>query len=424
MTKPDQDFDPADAKPAPLMAEGAAKVESKASVSGAEPVDFKAAVADADALLAYRLEQQAILSDFGLVALRSRDLENLLHEAATLCARGMRVRLCKVLEYRRASQDLLLRAGVGWRDGLVGQATVGADLASPAGYALQTGKPVISNHLENEDRFRTPSLMAEHGVRRAVNVLIQTGDGAWGVLEVDSPDEGHFEAADIAFLQGFANLIGVAIERQQIEQALEAAVEHERLLVQETSHRVKNSLTLVASLLHLQARGSSSPDVIAALEEAVARIRAVAQAHDQLWRRASSGDIDLATFIPDLCERLREQAPALEITCRCDPVSLDADLAVAAGLFVTEVVTNAAKYAYPQGSGEVRIETKVLPDGFILSIADDGCGLPAGFDLDRVSKESLGMRMIKSLARQLHGQLSIRGDAGTRVSLTVSGGSV
>ena len=240
------------------MAEGAAKVESKASVSGAEPVDFKAAVADADALLAYRLEQQAILSDFGLVALRSRDLENLLHEAATLCARGMRVRLCKVLEYRRASQDLLLRAGVGWRDGLVGQATVGADLASPAGYALQTGKPVISNHLENEDRFRTPSLMAEHGVRRAVNVLIQTGDGAWGVLEVDSPDEGHFEAADIAFLQGFANLIGVAIERQQIEQALEAAVEHERLLVQETSHRVKNSLTLVASLLHLPARGSSA----------------------------------------------------------------------------------------------------------------------------------------------------------------------
>ena len=91
---------------------------------------------------------------------------------------------------------------------------------------------------------------------------------------------------------------------------------------------------------------------------------------------------------------------------------------------MTEVVTNAAKYAYPQGSGEVRIETKVLPDGFILSIADDGCGLPAGFDLDRVSKESLGMRMIKSLARQLHGQLSIRGDAGTRVSLTVSGGSV
>ena len=87
---------------------------------------------------------------------------------------------------------LLMRAGVGWDEGLVGVASVGADIQSPSGYALRTGRPVISNHLESEERFRTPELLAAHGVRRAINVILQ-GDGApYGVLEVDSRSEGEF----------------------------------------------------------------------------------------------------------------------------------------------------------------------------------------------------------------------------------------
>jgi GAF domain-containing protein len=79
---------------------------------------------------------------------------------------------------------------------------------------LRTGKPVISNHLENEQRFRTPELLAEHGVRRAMNVILQ-GDGSpFGVLEVDSTSEGEFSEHDIAFLQGAANILGMAIEHQ------------------------------------------------------------------------------------------------------------------------------------------------------------------------------------------------------------------
>jgi len=115
---------------------------------------------------------------------------------------------------------LLVRAGVGWGEGVVGSATVGADLDSPAGYALHTGKPVISNHLENEERFRTPELLVEHGIRRAMNVILQ-GDGLpFGVLEVDSRSEGEFGEHDIAFLQGAANILGMAIEQQQYQRKL------------------------------------------------------------------------------------------------------------------------------------------------------------------------------------------------------------
>ena len=82
--------------------------------------------------------------------------------------------------------------------GVVGAASVGADLEFPAGYALRTGKPVISNHLENEQRFRTPDLLVKHGIHRAMNVILQ-GDGSpLGVLEVDSKSEGKFGERDIA----------------------------------------------------------------------------------------------------------------------------------------------------------------------------------------------------------------------------------
>src|SRR5213078_2996894 len=113
----------------------------------------------------------------------------------------------------------LVRAGVGWEPGVVGVATVGADLASPAGYALRTGKPVISNHLENEERFRTPEILRQHGIHRAMNV----------------------------FLQGAANLLGMAIERERHERSLRAALDRHQVLLDEMNHRVKNSLMIVSS---------------------------------------------------------------------------------------------------------------------------------------------------------------------------------
>ena len=164
-----------------------------------------------------RIRQQEILAEFGVTALKGIPLMELLNAAVRLAAEGLEAEFCKVLEYIPTENRLLMRAGIGWHEGLVGTATIGADLASPSGFALRTGKPVISNHLENEERFRTPELLAVHGVRRAMNVIFQ-GDGApYGVLEVDSRSEGEFSEHDIAFLQGAANILGMAIERQRHE---------------------------------------------------------------------------------------------------------------------------------------------------------------------------------------------------------------
>jgi GAF domain-containing protein len=126
---------------------------------------------------------------------------------------------------------------------------------------VRTGQPVISNHLENEQRFRTPELLVRHGIHRAINVILQ-GDGKpFGVLEVDSRSEDEFTANDLAFLQGAANVVGMAIERERQDRSLKAALAHQEVLFKEITHRVKNSLAIVASMLQLQASHSGDPQV-------------------------------------------------------------------------------------------------------------------------------------------------------------------
>ncbi|MCJ2073279.1 GAF domain-containing protein [Methylobacterium sp. J-030] len=368
--------------------------------------------------LDYRLRQQAILSEFGVAALRGTDVDHLLQRATELCAEGMGAEFCKALEYRPGADTLLVRAGVGWGPDVIGKARVGADLASPAGFALKTGRPVISNHLADETRFRTPQLMAEHGIRRAINVLIENREGAFGVLEVDDTREGMFAEADIAFMQGFANLLGGALERQRTESLLRAALARQDLLAREMSHRVKNSLAIVASLLALQARAAEAePAVQAALTDARSRVEAIAGVHDQLWRQGDGsgegagvpGELDLAPFLETLVANLAGGRPDQRIACTAAPHRISADRAIPIGLLVNELVTNALKYAYPPGThpagGEIRVRAEARPDGLVVEVADDGVGLPPGFEVGRASK-SLGMRVVGSLTRQLGGQLT------------------
>jgi GAF domain-containing protein len=122
-----------------------------------------------------RIRQQEILAELGVIALQGACFNQLLDETVRLTAEGMEAEFCKILEHIPAEKCFLVRAGVGWGAGVVCVAIVGDDLASPAGFALRTGQPVIADQLENEERFRTPELLARYGVRRAMNVILQGG---------------------------------------------------------------------------------------------------------------------------------------------------------------------------------------------------------------------------------------------------------
>ena len=368
-----------------------------------------------------RIRQQEILAELGVTALQGASFDQLLDDTARLTAEGMQAEFCKVLEHNPAENCFLVRAGVGWEPGIVGVATIGADLASPAGFALRTGKPVISNHLENEERFRTPELLMQHGIRRAMNVILR-GDGKpFGVLEVDSRSEDEFVAHDLAFLQGAANILGMAIERERQERSLKAVLARQQVLLKEITHRVKNSLTIVASMLKLQAADVVDPVLTRHLEDAAYRVSAVAKAHEHIHQGDGTDSLDLGIYLEQVCRDLNDAVPNCTIEIEAEHgIDILTDRAISIALITNELITNAAKYAYHGNpGGHVRVRLARGDDGSIhLSIRDDGEGLPADFDLR--SAAGLGMRIVRAFSQQLNAEIAVRRlDPGTEFVVSV-----
>src|ERR1700712_2903692 len=358
--------------------------------------------------LPYRLRQQSLLGEFGRSALQTRDIAQILQRATELCAEGLETRFAKVLEYMPDDKRLLVRAGVGWAPGTVGHVSLGIDMESPAGYAFHTSQMVISNHLQEETRFRTPKLLSDHGIKRAINVLIARGGEGhlpFGVLEIDSADPGQFDLADADFLAGFAGLLGIAIERQQADAKLQEALEHQAMLTREMSHRVKNSLASVVGLLRVQGRNGQSEEVQNALDDAASRITTIAQVHDHLWRSTRIGFVDIADFAGELCRKLQETF-AHKVSCTFGHLMISADKAIPLGLLINELVTNSAKHAYPEGSGEIRVSGERAGSDLRVEVSDQGIGLPTDFDIDQ-PRASLGFKVIKSLIAQLEGRIAV-----------------
>jgi two-component sensor histidine kinase len=372
--------------------------------------------------LQQRIRQQEILAELGVVALQGKPFLELLNETVRLTAEGMNAEFCKVLEFIPADNRLLVRAGVGWHEGIVGRATLGVDLESPSGFALRTGKPVISNHLENEQRFRTPELLVEHGIRRAMNVILQ-GDGSpYGVLEVDSRSEGEFSQNDIAFLQGAANILGMAIEQQQYQRKLQAALDRHQVLLREVNHRVKNSLQVVSSMLHLQASAVGDQDLSERLNEAASRVNAVGRAYERLAYTADYENIDLIEYLRQIIEDLERAVAPCKIQFDApEAVRFAADRAILVGLIINELVSNAGKYAYPDRAGGsiwVRVSFQTDKETIAIAVRDEGVGLPPGFD--PTASKRLGTRLVNALSKQLGGELKrLPAPIGTNFTLQI-----
>jgi two-component sensor histidine kinase len=359
--------------------------------------------------LRLRIRQQEILAELGVLSLEGPSLGQLLDQAARLTAEGLEAEFCKVLEFLPSENRFLVRAGVGWDAGVVGSAKVDADLGSPGGFALRTGKPVISNHLENEDRFKTPELLIRHGIRRAMNVILQGDRAPFGVLEVDATSEGDFAQSDIAFLQGAANILGMAIERERRERSLKAALERQQVLIREIHHRVKNSLQLVSSMLNLQAGNDTDPALQRQLQEASSRVLAIARAHERLYKNDNVATLDLGGYLRDVCEdlSLSISGGTVELAA-ADGIRVATDRAVPLGLVAIELITNAAKYAYP-GERKGRIDVALSKQDekhLVLTVGDEGVGLPREFDVHKA--RGLGMRIVRAFAEQLGAELQVR----------------
>ncbi len=164
------------------------------------------------------LRHETTLAKFGELALKSDDLDEILTEACRLVGEALGTDLAKVMEMQADGETLSVRAGVGWKPGVVGEMIIKLMDHTSEGQAFKTGEPVISPDIDQETRFQYPAFLTDNGVKAVANVLIIGGKDKppFGILQIDSRAPREFTDDDTAFLRSYANLLAAAVDRLRV----------------------------------------------------------------------------------------------------------------------------------------------------------------------------------------------------------------
>lgn len=182
-------------------------------------LDISEKIASATKLKEHIRLHQAV-ADLGMSALDGSGLTALFAEATKMVATTLQVEFTKVLELQPDGHSLLLRAGVGWKKGAVGKATVETKEQSQASFTLQRRDPVVVEDFRREQRFEKPALLAEHDVQSGINVVIYGRNKPFGVLGAHSRATRSYSRSERDFMQAIANILASAVERKSAERAL------------------------------------------------------------------------------------------------------------------------------------------------------------------------------------------------------------
>jgi signal transduction histidine kinase len=375
-----------------------------------------------------RARQQALVAELGRQALTGIDLGQLMDEAVALLASDLGVEYANLLELL-PDGTAVFRAGVGWRPGLVGVATVELAAGTPAGRVVLDQAPVLIEDLRTDSRFTALSVAREHGVVSSLTVPLYGQARPLGVLGVHSARPRRFPEADVHFVQAVANVVATAIERHHDEERL-----RERQMVRAeqmaaigqvaagVAHELRNPLTSVKGLVQVNLReaeaGGLPAEDLRVIEHEVRRMERTLQTFLDFARppRPDRRRLDLADVVDRVYAlvggRARKQSVALRFDRPAGPVRVDGDPDQLQQL-VLNLVLNALD-AMPSG-GAVEVEIRPPRDGQVeLLVRDTGPGiaahiLPKVFETFVSSKETgigLGLPVSRRIAEDHGGGLT------------------
>ncbi|MDX5402042.1 MAG: GAF domain-containing protein [Rhodobacterales bacterium] len=289
-----------------------------------------------------RLAQQNAISRFGAFALNEGDMQKVLEEAVRIAARVLEVPLTKILEFSPSGEHLVLRAGVGWADGLLGQAEVGMERESQAGYTLMAQAPVIVADLRRETRFNGPQLLHDHQVRSGISVVIPGASARpFGVFGIHDRVPRDFDQTDAEFLESLAHIVAGAARQA-------AAADHRMLLLREMAHRAGNMLQLVSSIAAQTFNGDQDPR--RARKSFSDRLSALGRSNYVVSR----GGWTMTRFSELVEETLKPFGTRVVAEGR--DILLPPELCFDMGLVLHELATNSVKYGtLGQEDGAVRV---------------------------------------------------------------------
>lgn len=220
-------------------------------------------------LLKAKVQQQASVAQLGQLALLNKDISALMDETVALVAQSLDIEFCHILELLPSGNAMLLRAGIGWNEGLVRTALLSFN-DSLSNNSLVTKEPVITLDLRQETRLHSPTLLEEHGIISGVSVPIFGVEGAYGVLGVYSRQKRVFNQDDVYFLQAIANVLSGAIEKQHIETSLRQAKEElENRVAERTAELVEMNERLQLELAQRQRAQAQFAGIVEIASDAI-----------------------------------------------------------------------------------------------------------------------------------------------------------
>jgi PAS domain S-box-containing protein len=343
-----------------------------------------------------RVRQQAAVAELGLKALEDGRLQPLMDEAVRLVCRTLGVEYAKVDELLPGGEGLLVRAGSGWGEGVVGGCVIPAGRGSPAGYALLVGEPVIVDDMTAETRFEVPAVLGQYDVMSDITVVIDPHSNPFGTLAAASTKRLTFSEDDVSFVQSVANVLATAVERAKSDERLDAAREAERSRIARDLHdQALGGLT--DALLDAQAVRAAASDAGTAkrVDRLVPTLIRISQ---QL--RAAIYDLRLPTeqhnAFPELLESLialhRTMAAGteIELEVRGDAVGSMGPRGTELLRIIGEALTNARRHS---GAKTITVCLSGSSDKLVLEVADDGRGFdPAGATTTGNAMGTQGMR--------------------------------
>lgn len=422
----------------------------------------------AEQLAETRATQQAVVAELGMSALRGMPFDELIDVAVRQIAAILDVEYTKILQLHPDDSQLQLVAGVGWEEGLVGTALVDGGTNSQAGFTLHSDKPVIVEDLATEKRFHGPALLTDHDVVSGISVVISQLNRPYGVLGAHSRQPRQFTHHDADFLQGIANILGTAIERQRAENERNKLVQELRALTETLERRVEertqtlrtrgeqlsamaSALTVaeqrererISQILHddLQQLIFGSQMRVLLLEEDLAdsaeleRLREgfqdVVQLHQQAISIVRSLTVELSPPILDnkLSEAFKWLAGHMhssyglrvELISEDDAEPANKDLRELAFQIIRELLFNVVKHA---GVDQVRLLLREQNGRCVITVADNGKGFDvSAFEQQAAKNTGYGLHSVRERLNLFDGSLIIDSTpgAGTRVTVSLPG---
>ena len=256
--------------------------------------------------------------------------------------------------------------------------------------------------LTEDARFRAnPLVTGDPNLRFYGGAVLETPEGLpLGTLCVldDKPRPEGLTSTQLRALRSLARQVMAQLELRRVLQQRNEALAEKDLLMQEVHHRVKNSLSTVQSLLQLRARMTDHADVADQLNDSANRIRSFSAMHETLYRVGAAAEVDLQAYLGLLLDEQRTVRSGIPgnrtIVFDADPTPWPSADTPTLGLILTELVTNAIKY----GSGTISVTLERLETVVVLTVEDEGTGLPANFD--PAASQGFGMRIVTGLLRQ------------------------